>query len=465
MISLANFLVVNHDLILFVYGLVFFVLGFAISLQVRRSSRLDLARSMRWLAAFGITHAFNEWGDLFIPLQAGYLGLSTVSVLLTMHMVLLAASFVCLFEFGVTILNNLGQAKWLRGVSIILFLTWLFAAFVFFLPLSIDHYHWQQTMVALARYFIGFPGGLLAAIGLRVYTLQRIKPLNVPQIVRMLKIAGFSLGIYAILSGLIPPPVNFFPGNWLNSQTFTGFFGVPPWIFRSLIGLVIAVTIIRSLEVFDLETERRIEKLEQLQIIAAEQERLARDLHDGAIQKVYTAGLLVESASKLADPDSEVGHRLVKAVVALNEAVIDLRRNLAELHAGTRSSDETVYRLLEQIASDSRYKAMISISLRLNLDESRSLSPIRSGHLSAIVNEALSNVVRHAHAENVAISATNDGQDLKIVISDDGIGFTDDQKPGYGLRNIRDRARLLNGTIEFINNKGTTISLVIPWMD
>ena len=48
------------------YGLGFFILGFAIILQVQQSSRLELARSLRWLAVFGITHAFNEWGDLFI---------------------------------------------------------------------------------------------------------------------------------------------------------------------------------------------------------------------------------------------------------------------------------------------------------------------------------------------------------------------------------------------------------------
>ena len=73
MISLEEFFTLNYQLILFVYGLGFFVLGFAILLQVQQSSRLELARSLRWLAAFGITHAFNEWGDLFIPIQAQYL--------------------------------------------------------------------------------------------------------------------------------------------------------------------------------------------------------------------------------------------------------------------------------------------------------------------------------------------------------------------------------------------------------
>ena len=70
---IQNFFSVNYEIIYFTYGLVFFVLGLAIALQSRHSSRLDLARDLTWLAAFGFLHGFNEWGDLFIPLQAQYL--------------------------------------------------------------------------------------------------------------------------------------------------------------------------------------------------------------------------------------------------------------------------------------------------------------------------------------------------------------------------------------------------------
>jgi len=465
MISVTDFFEINHDIILFVYGLVFFVLGFAIILQVRQSSRLDLARSLRWLAAFGITHAFNEWGDLFIPLQANYTSTTIVRILYTAHTLLLAISFVCLFEFGIAVLRPLRRVNWLHNFSIILFAVWLFAVVVILFPRSLDHHDWRHIAVALARYGIGFPGGLLAAYGLRMHTLQRIKPLNVPQIERMLQVAGVSLGVYAFLSGLIPPPVDFFPGNWLNSATFTQVIGIPPWVFRSFIGLVMAITIIRALEIFELETERRIEDLEQHQIIATEQERLARELHDGAIQKVYTAGLLVESASRLAKPGSEIGSRLGNAVVALNDAVADLRRNLAELHAGTHYSVESIVELLEQIATEPRYKATVTVSLKTDLDISRNLSPRRTGHVAAIVNEALSNVVRHAQAQHVEISAASVHKNLLIIIKDDGIGLPDNAKVGYGLRNMRDRARLLNGSIEFDNKNGTTVTLEIPWID
>jgi hypothetical protein len=60
MITPAEFFLINRSLIYFVYGLVFFILGFAIILQTRQSSRLDFARSLRWLAAFGIAHGADR---------------------------------------------------------------------------------------------------------------------------------------------------------------------------------------------------------------------------------------------------------------------------------------------------------------------------------------------------------------------------------------------------------------------
>src|SRR5512145_2947427 len=125
MITIAEFFELNRSIIYFVYGLVFFILGFAIILQARQSSRLELARSLRWLAAFGIAHGFFEWGDLFIPLQAAYLEETTIRLLYDLHLVLLAGSFVCLLEFGLAVLYPLRNGAPFHWQSPILFSTWL----------------------------------------------------------------------------------------------------------------------------------------------------------------------------------------------------------------------------------------------------------------------------------------------------------------------------------------------------
>jgi signal transduction histidine kinase len=278
-------------------------------------------------------------------------------------------------------------------------------------------------------------------------------------------VAGIALGGYALLAGLVPPPVNFFPGNMLNRVTFTEWVGIPPLVFRSLTGMVIAIALIRALEVFDVVTQRRIEQLEQHQIITTERERLARELHDGAIQKVYTAGLLVESASRLAESKSEIGDRLEKSVTVLNDAIVDLRRNLSELHAGSQTPTESLSELLQKIAEDARYTSMVNITLDANLLYQKKLSPIRASHVVAIVNEALANTVRHAQAQSLEIRARDHGPDLRIEIKDDGVGIPSEPKAGYGLRNMLDRARLLNGELKFSSSKGTTVTLVIPWVD
>jgi signal transduction histidine kinase len=465
MITLAEFFLINRSLIYFAYGLVFFILGFAIILQTRQSSRLDFARSLRWLAAFGITHAFHEWGDLFIPIQEEYLNPEIVRVLYILHLILLAISYVFLFEFGLALLYTGKRGRWFHWLTTILFIGWFITLFLIIPPTITNERLWRYPANALARYFIGFPGGLLAAYALRHHTLLRIKPLNVPKIVLTLQVAGIALGIYALLGGLIPPPVGFFPGNIINRETFTEFVGIPPLVFRSLVGMIIAVTLIRALEIFDVETERRIEELEQHQIVTAERERLARELHDGAIQKVYTAGLLVESASRLADSKSEIGTRLEKSVIVLNDAIVDLRRNLSELHAGSPATTESLPTLLQQMAKNPHYTSMVNITLETDLLKSKTISTMRSSHVFAIVNESLANTVRHAQAKNVEIRARDLGAQLQVEIQDDGVGIPPEPKTGYGLRNMRDRARLLNGNLQFANSKGTTVTLIIPWVD
>lgn len=80
-----TFFEANHDIFFFVYGLVFFELGLAIAFQSRTHSRLDLARSLNWLALFGIFHGLYEWGDIFIPIQSVNLASPSVRFLTVLN--------------------------------------------------------------------------------------------------------------------------------------------------------------------------------------------------------------------------------------------------------------------------------------------------------------------------------------------------------------------------------------------
>jgi signal transduction histidine kinase len=462
---LRNLFSVNRELIFFVYGLMFFVLGLAIALQSRHSSHLELARSLNWLAAFGFLHGFHEWGDFFIPLQAQYLAPGVVQVLQYFHLILLVASFTCLYGFGLALLEPIKHSTWLHLGFATLLVAWLLLSTFSFRVWFTSFITWVNSVDALGRYLIGLPSGLLAAYALREHTLKRIVSYNVPRIERALQLSGITMAAYSLAAGLIVPPVTFFPGNFLNTNTFTLYLIVPPQLIRALLGLALALTTIRFLEIFDVETARRMEAMEQQRLLSEERERIARELHDGTIQKVYTAGLLVRSAEKLAPPESPLAGRLSTAVGVLDDAISDLRQNLNQLHAAA-NPPEPLETAIRKLVTDPRYAALVTIDLFIDLPETFKLTPERTIHFLAILQEALANIVRHAHARHASVSAACKDSRLYLVVKDDGIGLPQDVTAEHGLRNMRDRASLLHGSLVVERlSKGTSVTLDIPDKD
>jgi signal transduction histidine kinase len=460
---LRNFFELNDEIVLFVYGQVFFVLGLAIALQTRRHSRLELARSLRWLALFGFSHGFHEWGLLLVPIQAAYLSADVVSYLVILRTILLGISFAALFQFSATLLRD--KWPWLRPVPAAILTLWIVALTILGLGAA-DLGQWEQVASVWARYFIAMPGALLAAWGLRVQAEQQIKPLQLDHIYNVLRWAGVALAAYAVFAGLIGPYAEFFPANRINQSLLVEYLGVPIQVFRSLIGLILSITIIRALEVFDVETDRLIEQMEVEQSLSAERERIGRELHDGAIQRVYTAGLIIESARSKIEDDTVIGQRLDRAMNALNEAIDGLRAYMTGLRAAP--APLSLADGLRERANDPQLKALFDVRLDLQLPESAGLDPAQTTHVLAIVGEALSNVARHAQATRAYVRARRANGHLLLVIEDDGSGFDGSEtesNAGYGLRNMRDRARLLDGdlSIESAPGRGTRVTLEVPW--
>lgn len=460
--NLRDFFDLNHEIVLFVYGQVFFVLGLAVALQSRRHSRLELARSLQWLALFGFTHGFHEWGLLLVPVQAMYLSPDAVNFLIVIRTLLLGVSFMVLFQFGA----ELTKDRWPTIVLVpgVLLVSWLLFLAVHGLFLSNGVGEWERMASITARYSMAFPGGFLAAYGLRHQAERQIRPLGLRNIYNVLRVAGLALAAYAIFGGLVVPSASFFPANVLNQSSVVGTVGIPIEVLRSMAGLILALTIIRALEVFDVEVDTIIESMEVEQSLAVERERIGRELHDGAIQRVYTAGLIVESARGKVDEDSVVAQRLDRAMTALREAIESLRTYMTELRSETEIV--TLVDGLRKQAGDPRFSTLMDVSLDLQISPDASLNPARTTHVLAIVGEALANSARHAQARQVHVRAERNNGNLRIVIQDDGKGFRfTGAQDGYGLRNMRDRARLLGGslTVSSEPGKGTRIELLAPW--
>jgi signal transduction histidine kinase len=453
----------NTVLVYFVYGLVFFLLGFAIALQSYRHTRLELARSLKWLAAFGIIHGIHEWGAIIVPFQAMYTSDAVMTLFLKLQVIALVISFFCLFRFGADLLKD--RWPWLIYVPYLIVFFWVIR---FFIPNVLNDswsISWHRAGNIWARYLIGFPGAMLAAYGLYYQAKRQIKPLNLPHIYRMFQIAGISLGAYAILTGLIVPPGDFPPANLINSANLVSLVGIPAPVFRSLAGLVIAISVIRGLDVFDLEVDTQFEQMEIERSLVAQRERIGQELHDGAIQQVYTAGLIIESVRNKAN-DPLLDQRLDSAMSAMNEAITGLRSYMDNLRASaTRAS--LVDGLREQ-TEDSRLTVLMQVNLDLDLTEQDTMSPVRTSRVLAIVSEALANVARHAQAQQVAVKAQRRQNDFLLTIEDNGRGFGPQANGhGYGLRDMRDHARLLGGelAIESKPGHGTRILLMAPWKD
>ena len=449
----------TRPLIYFIYGQVFFILGLAIALQSRRYSRLTLAHNLGWLAGFGILHGVNEWGDLFIPIQSQFMDGPIIALLLLLQLVFLAASFACLFQFGIELLRPFPERwGWLRLVPGLFFLAWLIGPFWIGLALTSDVNGWHDWINGLARYFLCVPGAWLSAYGLVRQVKIQIKPLGLTQIGRTLMVAAGALVLYGFLGGFLVPELPFFPANIINSDSFTSVFITPPPIFRSLAGLVLAIAIIRALEVFDIETDRMIRKMEESQVIAIEREHIARDLHDGALQQVYAAGLLAQSLSRKAK--GSIGDGINRLILTINQAIDQLRAFLPQLQPDPMSVE--LIPALESIIQEAG--RTITIETHWKTPAVPVLLPEQISHLLAFTREALSNAIRHAETPRIEVSLVCADHHLRLTIRDFGRGIPTSANPGYGLRNMRDRAHLLGAehTIKSKAGKGTIVTLDLP---
>lgn len=460
MISLLReWLLANRSLILFVYGQVFFLFGFAILLRSRQRSRLSLARSLPWLAGFGVLHGLNEWGDLFLPIQRQFLSPPILDLLESFQLILLAVSFACLFQFGVELLRPLPKRwRWIRTLPFFVLLFWLLGPFWFGLALSENIEEWHRWANAMARYVLCVPGGFLAGYGLLKQAKSQIRPLGLTSIERMMKVAAGALMAYGTLGGLIVPPLPVFPARFINTESFIQMLIFPPAIFRSLAGLILAVAIIRTLEVFDVEMERLILQMEEKQVISSERERMARDLHDGALQQVYAAGLLAQSLAQKAPPETSEG--LQRLVLAINQSIEQLRAFLTQAQAEIQNIE--LIPALETIIAETRL--VVPIETYWETPRPPLLTPEQISHLTAFTREALSNAIRHAQTESIEVRLECVDDHLRLTIRDFGVGLPETTEAGFGLRNMHDRARLLGAELRFesIPAKGTTITLDLP---
>ena len=195
--------------------------------------------------------------------------------------------------------------------------------------------------------------------------------------------------------------------------------------------------------------------------VFADRDRIARDLHDHVIQRLFATGLQLQSTlRRSADP--AVQQRIQQSVKELDETVREIRSAIFDLHTAGDGIDGGLRRRLLDTAAEAAAGSGLSPSVRLAGAVDTLVSPEVGAHALAVVREAVSNAVRHGGATAVTVTVEA-GEDLLIDVVDDGIGI-DPAAARSGLRNLQERAQECGGALTVHREApgGTRLSWRVP---
>lgn len=204
-------------------------------------------------------------------------------------------------------------------------------------------------------------------------------------------------------------------------------------------------------------------------VLLEDRDRIARDLHDHVIQRLFAIGLTVQSvASGLGD--DERGARLPRVVSDIDETIRQTRTSIFQLRGPLGPEQGTVRAQLLAVAAEVSPVLGFEPSLRFGGPLDAVVPESVVDDLVAVLREALTNVARHAHANHVEVEVTATAKELSMEVADDGVGISANGRSS-GLANLRQRAERHGGllTLETGNpcasqptNEGTRLRWTIP---
>ncbi|MFV2104354.1 GAF domain-containing protein [Micromonospora sp. LOL_024] len=189
-----------------------------------------------------------------------------------------------------------------------------------------------------------------------------------------------------------------------------------------------------------MERARGQEQREQL-VVLEDRERIARDLHDVVIQRLFATGLQLQSSVPLtARP--EMAKRINAAVDDLDTTIKDIRRTIFELRTPMSAALRTeIGEAVEAAAESLGFRPRLELTGPIDSAVPDEVRP----DLTAVLREALSNAVRHAGAARVSVAVRADATHVTVTVTDDGVGCDPAAARG-GLVNLRERAERHGGT-------------------
>lgn len=188
-----------------------------------------------------------------------------------------------------------------------------------------------------------------------------------------------------------------------------------------------------------------------------DRERIARDLHDTVIQRLFAAGMTLQgAAARVTDPDART--RVERAVDELDATIKEIRTAIFALQA---PSDGGPGRRGDLVRVVNELQPVLGFSPRLQFEGAiEAIHPTIAENLVPVLREALSNVARHAQASSVRV-VVDAHEQVTLTVADDGVGVPDSVVGGNGLANLTARAERLGGSC--VARRGDGGGSVLEW--
>ncbi len=473
-------------IIYFVYGLSFFSMGLAVLLEVNRSSRLEYARAVYPLGWFGLVHGGHEWLEMFIIIYSDIQQMVVYHYIAPIRIGLLLVSFLFLIDFGARLVFGASAttSSWRLLLSVVgIWLVgciWVFAA-----------HPTDEALILIdvyTRYVLAIPGAALTAWGL-VLQQRRFTQIGMRGFGRDVIIAAIAFGLYGAIGQLFVAPSTIFPSQFINARVFLAVTGFPIQLFRSVMALVAAVAMISSLRAFEAETQRQIEGLRESQqreqkqreelraellrrtvrAQESERQRIARELHDELGQMLTALGLGLRAISNGMSANPERVRAQSKELLRLVDMCFNGLQNLISGLHPPQLDDFGLVSTLRWYVQQVHARYGLSVHLEIQGRET-SLPPDITVVLFRIIQEGLTNVIRHAGTDRAGVQVKFGQGEICIKVEDDGRGFDVDavlqrgDRPCWGLLGMIERARLVGGTCNFLSETGagTQVEVCVP---
>jgi len=193
-----------------------------------------------------------------------------------------------------------------------------------------------------------------------------------------------------------------------------------------------------------------------------DRERIARDLHDTVIQRLFAIGLGLHATLRLVTDDS-IKKRLLTAVDDLDTTVRDVRAAIFELHTA-RLPGRSIRQELILLCSESARGLGFEPVIRFDGPIDSAVDDSLADELFAVLREALTNIAKHAHASSAEVSVEARDSMLSARVTDNGVGYRATTGFGRGVDNLRTRAKRLDGLFDIteLGGGGTLLTWRVP---